>query len=128
MEILKKAKEHGNKIDLIDNYISEMVYHLDPNFLCSSTKTIREFFGFSTDCSHCPCIIVFRRLLSIEKLGEMEMFTVYLQCFSCKHHGKSDPSVQLTNSGHTGHFCLWKKGVRHGDINLGNQCGTTCGR
>ena len=86
MEILKKAKEHGNKINLIGNYISEMVCHLDPNFLCSSTKTIREFLGFSTDGSH-RLRIVFRRLLSIEKLGEMEMFTAYFQCFFRKDHG-----------------------------------------
>ncbi|KAF9643788.1 hypothetical protein BDM02DRAFT_3151168 [Thelephora ganbajun] len=78
-----------------------MVCHRDPKFLCSSTKTIRQFFGLATDGSRCLRIIVFRRLRPIKELKEKEMLTAYLQCFFC-------------------HFCLWKKGIRHGDISLGN--------
>ena len=51
VEILKKAREYGEKIDFIGNHIPEMVFHLDPNFLCSSTKTIRQFLSLSTDGS-----------------------------------------------------------------------------
>ena len=40
VEILKKAREYGEGIDFIGNHILEMVCHLDPNFLCSLTKTI----------------------------------------------------------------------------------------
>ncbi|KAF9644598.1 hypothetical protein BDM02DRAFT_3102628 [Thelephora ganbajun] len=101
VDILRKAKEYGEKIDFIGNHIPEMVCHRDPKFLCSSTKTIRQFLGLPTDGSRCLRIIVFRRLRPIKELKEKEMLTAYLQCFFC-------------------HFCLWKKGIRHGDTNLGN--------
>ena len=39
VEILKKAKEYGRRINFIDKHIPEMICHQDPNFLCSSTKT-----------------------------------------------------------------------------------------
>ena len=84
VEILKKAKEYGEKIDLIGNHIPEMVCHLDSNFLCSSTKTIRQFLGLSTDGSRRLRIIVFRRLRPIKELKEKDMLTAYMQCFFCK--------------------------------------------
>jgi hypothetical protein len=84
-DILRKAKEYGEKIDLISNHIPEMICHLDPNFLCSSTKTIREFLGLPTNGSRRLRVIVFRRLLSIKKLKEKDMLTAYLQCFFCEH-------------------------------------------
>ena len=37
VEILKKAREYGEKIDFIGNHIPEIVCHLDPNFLRSSS-------------------------------------------------------------------------------------------
>ena len=86
METLEKAKEHGNKIDLIDNYIPEVVSHLDPSFLCSSTKTMRGFLGLCTDGSRCLRMITFRLLLLIKKLKEMDMVTAYLQWFFRKYH------------------------------------------
>jgi len=89
VEILKKAKEYGEKIDFIGDHIPEMVCHLDPNFLCSSTKTIRQFLGLSTDGSRRLRMIAFRRLLPIEKLEEKDMLTAYLQCFFCEYDGPS---------------------------------------
>ena len=89
VEILNKAREYGEKIDFIGNHIPEMVCHLDPNFLCSSTKTIRQFLGLSTDGSRRLRMIAFRRLLSIEKLKEKDMLTAYLQCFFCEYDGSS---------------------------------------
>ena len=86
VEILKKAREYGEKIDFIGNHIPEMVCHLDPNFLCSSTKTIRQFLGLSTDGSRRLRMITFRRLLSIKRLKEKDMLTAYLQCFFCEHN------------------------------------------
>ena len=89
VEILRKAKEYGEKIDFIGNHIPEMVCHLDPNFLCSSTKTIRQFLGLPTDGSRRLRIIVFRRLLPIRKLKEKDMLTAYLQTFFCEYDGLS---------------------------------------
>ena len=85
-EIIKKATEYGEKIKLIGNHIPEMVCHRDPNFLCSSTKTIRQFLGLPIDGSRCLRVIVFRRLRSIKELKEKDMLTAYLQCFFCKCH------------------------------------------
>jgi hypothetical protein len=65
VEILKKAKEYGEKIDLIGNHIPEMICGVDPNFLCSSTKTIRQFLGLPTNNSRRLRIIAFRQLLPI---------------------------------------------------------------
>ena len=59
VEILEKAREYGEKIDFIGDHIPEMVCHLDPNFLCSSTKTIRQFLGLSTDGSRRLRLIAF---------------------------------------------------------------------
>ena len=88
VEIIKKAKEYGEKIDFIGNHIPEMIFHLDPNFLCSSTKTIRQFLGLPTDGSRRLRIIAFRRLLPIRKLKEKDMLTAYLQCFFCEYRGR----------------------------------------
>jgi len=85
VEMLKKAKEYGEKIDFIGDHIPEMVCHLDPNFLCSSTKTIRQFLGLSTDGSRRLRMIAFRRLLPIKRLKEKDMLTAYLQCFFCEY-------------------------------------------
>jgi len=87
VEILKKAKEYGEKIDFIGNHIPEMVCHLDPDFLWSSTKTVRQFLGLPTDGSRRLRIIVFRRLLPIKELKENDMLTAYFQCFVCKCYG-----------------------------------------
>lgn len=87
-EILKMAKEYGENIDFIGNHIPDMVCHLDPNFLCSSTKPIRQFLGLSTDGSRRLRIIVFRRLRPIKELKENDMLTAYLQCFFCKYEYK----------------------------------------
>lgn len=84
VEILKKAKEHGKKIDLIGNHIPEMICHRDPNFLCSSTKTIRQFLDLPTDGARCLRVIVFRRLRPIKELKEKDMLNAYLQCFFCE--------------------------------------------
>ena len=89
VEILKKAKEYGEQIDFIGNHIPEMICHLDPDFLCSSTKTVRQFLGLPTDGSRRLRIIVFRRLVSIRALVEKDMLTAYLQCFFCECDGLS---------------------------------------
>ena len=78
VDILKKAKEHGEKIDLIGNHVPKMVCHRDPNFLCSSTGTIRRFLGLSTNGSRRLRIIAFRRLQPIKELKEKDMLTAYL--------------------------------------------------
>ena len=89
VEILKKAREYGEKIDFIGDHIPEMICHLDPNFLCSSTKTIRQFLGLSTDGSRRLRMITFQRLLSIKRLKEKDMLTAYLQCFFCEYGAPS---------------------------------------
>ena len=89
VEILKKAKEYGEKIDFIGNHIPEMVCHLDPDFLCSSTKTIRQFLGLPTNGSRRLRMITFRWLLPIKRLNEKDMLTAYLQCFFCEYDGLS---------------------------------------
>jgi hypothetical protein len=85
VDILKKAKEYGEKIDLIGNHIPKMVYHRDPSFLCSSTRTIRRFLGLSTNGSSRLRTIAFRRLQPINELKEKGMLTAYLQCFFCEY-------------------------------------------
>ena len=85
VEILRRAKEYGKKIDFIGNHIPEMVCHLNPNFLCSSTKTVRQFLGLPTDGSRRLRIIAFRLLLPIKKLKEKDMLTAYLQAFFCEY-------------------------------------------
>jgi hypothetical protein len=89
VDILKKAKEYGEKIDLIGNHIPKMVCHRDPSFLCSSTGTIRRFLGLSTNGSRRLRIIAFRRLQPINELKENGMLTAYLQCFFCKYDGQT---------------------------------------
>ena len=92
VEVLKKAKEYGRKIHFIGNHIPEMVCHRDPNFLCSSTKTIRQFLGLPTDGSRRLRVIVFRLLRPIKELKEADMLTAYLQCFFCMYHGRTAPT------------------------------------
>ena len=89
VEIIKKAKEYEEKIDFIGNCIPEMVFHLDPDFLCSSIKTIRQFLGLPTDGFRRLCIIAFRRLQPIRKLKEKDMLTAYSQSFFCEYDGIS---------------------------------------
>ena len=86
MEILEKAKEYGKKIDLIGNHIPEMACHLDPDFLYSSTKTMREFLSLCTNGLRCLRMITFRLLLPTKKLKEIDMVTAYLQWFFRKYH------------------------------------------
>ena len=88
-EILKRAKECGRKIAFIRDHIPKMVCHRDPNFLCSSTKTIRQFLGLSTDNSHHLCVIIFGLLRPIKELKERDMLIAYLQCFFCKYHERT---------------------------------------
>ena len=100
VEIPKKAKVCGGKIDFIKNHIPEVICHRDPNFLCSSTKTIRQFLGLPTDGSRRLRIIVFRLLRPIKELKERDMLTAYLQCFFCKHHGRTALKTLLTDLRH----------------------------
>ena len=93
VEILKRAKEYGQQIDFIGKHIPEMICHQDPNFLCSSTRTIRQFLGLPTDGSRHLRVIAFRRLRSIKELNEKDMVTAYLQCFFCKYGGKTISTV-----------------------------------
>jgi len=99
-EILKKAKEHGRKIPFIRNHIPEMVCHRDPNFLGSSTKTIRQFLGLPTDGSRRLRVIVFGLLRPIKELKESDMLIAYLQCFFCKHPERTTLNALLTDSLH----------------------------
>ena len=89
VEILKKAREYGENIDFIGKYIPGMVCHLDPNFLCSSTKTIRQFLGLSTNGSRHLRMIAFRQLLPIKRLKEKDVLTAYSQCFFHEYDGPS---------------------------------------
>ena len=98
VEVLKKAKEYGEEIYFIGNHIPEMVCYRDPNFLCSSTKTIRQFLGLSTDASRRLRVIAFRRLRSIKELKEKDMLTAYLECFFCKYCRKTPPCAPLTDT------------------------------
>ena len=97
VDVLEKAEKYGRNIDFIKNHIPEVVCHRDPNFLCSSTKTIRKFLGLPTDGCRRLRIIAFRRLQSIMKLKEKEMLAAYLDCFFCKHD-KTLPTMSLTRS------------------------------
>jgi len=99
-EILEKAKERGRKTHFIGNHIPEMVCHQHPNFLCSSTKIIRQFLGLPTDSSRRLRVIVFRLLRPIKELKERDMLTAYLQCFFCMYHGRTAPNALLTDSRH----------------------------
>ena len=101
IELLEKAREYGEKVDFIGNHIPEMVCHRDPNFLCSSTKTIRQFLGLRTGGSRRLRIIVFRRLRPIKELKEKDMLTAYLQCFFCKYERKTTSCTPLTDLRHT---------------------------
>lgn len=84
VDILETAKEFGRYIDLIRDHIPDMVCHLDPTWIGSSTKTIRQFLGVSTEGTRFLRIMVFRRLTPIDKLQEKQMLTAYLQCFFCR--------------------------------------------
>ena len=97
-DILKKAKEYGEKIDFIGNHIPEMVCHWNSNFLCSSTKTIRQFLGLPTDGSRRLRVIGFPRLQPIKELKEKDMLTAYLQCFFCKYDRKTPSCAPLTDT------------------------------
>ena len=48
VDILNKAKEHGEKINI---HTPDMICHLDPNLLCSLVEVIRQFLGLPTDGS-----------------------------------------------------------------------------
>jgi hypothetical protein len=120
VDILRKAKEYGEEIDFIGNHIPEIVYHQDPNFLCSSTGTIRRFVGLPTDGSRRLRVIVSRRLRLIKKLKVKDMLTAYLQCFFCKYNGHTSTSTHHSRIYDTGHFCLWTKGIQHGDVSPEN--------
>ena len=85
VEMLKRAREYGVTIDFIGDHIPEMVCHGDPDFLCGSTKTVRQFLGLATNGSRRLRVIVFRRLRSIRELKEQDMPTAYLQAFFCKY-------------------------------------------
>ena len=91
VDILKKAAEYGKEIDFIGDHIPEIVCHWDPNFRCSSTKTIRHFLGLPTDGCRRLRMIAFRRLRPIWELKEKEMLAAYLECFFCKHEKPPPP-------------------------------------
>ena len=115
-EILEKAKERGRKIPFIRDHIPEMVCHRDPNFLGSSTKTIRQFLGLPTDGSRRLRVIVFGLLRSIKELKERDMLTAYLQCFFCKHRERTTPNALLTDL-----LCRPLLFVEEGDPTRGHQ-------
>ena len=85
VDILRKVEEHGRKIDFIKRHTPEMICHLDPLFLCSSTKTIRQFLGLPTGECRSLRIIASKRLWPIRGLGEKDMLTAYLGCFFSKY-------------------------------------------
>ena len=89
VEILKMAKEYGEKIAFIGNHIPEVVCHKDPVFVGSSTGTIRRFLGLSTEGSRRLRVIVFRRLVFIAGLKEKEMLLAYFQCLFCECNYKN---------------------------------------
>jgi len=97
VEILKKAKEYGKKINFIGNHLPEVICHRDPNFLGSSTKTIRQFLGLPTNGSRRLRIIVSRLLRPIKELKKRDMLTAYLQRFFCKYHGRTVLNTHLTD-------------------------------
>jgi hypothetical protein len=117
VDVIKKAREYGEGIDLIENHIPDMVCYMDPTWISSSTKIIRKFMGLATKGSRTLCVIVFRRLRPINMLKEKEMLTAYLQCFFC---GFLTINSKRTTEGliSTGHSLLWKKGIRHCNIGV----------
>ena len=125
VEILKKAKEHGKEIDFIGGHIPEMVCHRDPNFVCSSTKIIRQFLGLPTDGSRRLRVIAFQRLVSIKELKEKDMLIAYLQYFFCEYHGKITSGAPLTGLRYRSLLF-----VEEGDPTSasGTYCGTKGGR
>ena len=100
MSELREGNDLAVKIDFIGNYIPEVVCHRDPNFLRSSTKTIRQFLGLPTNGSRRLRVIVFRLLRPIKELKERYMLTAYLQCFFCKYHGQTALNTLLTDLRH----------------------------
>ena len=96
VEILKKAEEYADEIDFIKHHIPEMVCHRDPNFLCSSTKTIRKFLGLPTDSCRSLRMIAFRRLRPLRELEEKHVLTAYLECFFCKYNDRVTPDTPPT--------------------------------
>ena len=96
VEILKKAEECGNRFDFIKNHIPEVVCHRDPEFLCGSTKVIRQFLGLPTDGCRRPRIVAFRRLRQIRELKERDMLTGYLECFFCEYRQQITLTTPLT--------------------------------
>ena len=89
VEILKRAKEYGEEISLIGDHIPKMICHGDPDFLCGSTKTIRQFLRLPTNGSRRLRVIVFERLRPIKSLNERDMLTAYIQSFFCKSGGRT---------------------------------------
>ena len=83
VDIIEKAKGYGSEIALIGDHLPDVVCHLDPTWICSSTKAIRQFLGLPTDGARTLRIIVFRRLRPIGTLKEERMLAAYLQCFFC---------------------------------------------
>ena len=96
VEILKKAEECGNRFDFIKNHIPEVVCHRDPEFLCGSTKVIRQFLGLPTDGCRRLRIVAFRRLRQIRELKERDMLTGYLECFFCEYRQQITLTTPLT--------------------------------
>ena len=52
------------------------------------------------------------------------MLAAYLECFFCERK-KISPTHHVVNIFVTinliaGHFCLWRMGIQHGDVSLGN--------
>ena len=84
VDILKKAREFGEKITFNENHITEVICQKDPILDGSSTSTIHRFLGLSTDGSHCLHAIAFRRLVLPRELGGKEMLLAYLHCFFCE--------------------------------------------
>ncbi|KAG2149146.1 uncharacterized protein EDB93DRAFT_1250070 [Suillus bovinus] len=99
-KILDKVEKIANVHSTVQGHITELLWHRG---LTNPTSTIQEVFGVPepTTGSRVLYILVFRKLYPIPKLYGKELFDVWYQCILC-------------------HFTLWKEGVYHRDINLGN--------
>ena len=96
VKILKKAEEYAEENEFIKNHIPEIVCHRDPEFLCSSTGTIRQFLCFPTGSCRILRMIASRRLQPIKELKEGDMLTAYLECFFCKYTKQITSITPLT--------------------------------
>ncbi|PPQ66181.1 hypothetical protein CVT24_000158 [Panaeolus cyanescens] len=116
VEIMKKVKaaaegenDNDKLYEFIRKHVPEMYCYLKPEFLGSSTATIRRFLKLASgqdDSCEIPgarhlLLIVFKRLYGIQGLCEDEMIKFYIETYFC-------------------HRALWLSGIYHSDVSLGN--------